>query len=157
VSDLPVGLLLEHVLLHQRQRMWLMRGGAQHSLRNVRLHQNQTFGEQWIGRGGPVNWPARSPDLNPLEFWLRGHVEALVYSARINGLEVLQHRVENACQESRVKPGIFYRASASVRRRAASCVETHGKHREHLLQRSLEHRPYVSKHGFWIYTDWIFC
>ena len=34
-----------------------------------------------IGQGGPVPWPARSPDLNPLDFWLWGHLKAMVYAA----------------------------------------------------------------------------
>jgi hypothetical protein len=68
VNDLPV--LFEHVPLHQ-QHMWFMHDGTPpHYLRVVRQHLNRTFGEQWIGRGDPVNWPARSPDLNPLDFWL---------------------------------------------------------------------------------------
>jgi hypothetical protein len=61
VTDLPV--LLEHVPLHQ-QHMWFMHDGApSHFLRTVRQHLNQTLGEQRIGRGGPVNWPARSLTL----------------------------------------------------------------------------------------------
>jgi hypothetical protein len=32
----------------------------------VRQHLTQTFGEQWMARGGPVNWPTRSPNLSPL-------------------------------------------------------------------------------------------
>jgi hypothetical protein len=98
-----------------------------------RQHLNQTFSEQWIGRGGPVNWPARSPDRNPLDFWLWRHLKTLVYSAPINDLEGKQQRVQNACQEIRVKPGIFDRVRTSVRRRAENCVEMHGNHREHLL------------------------
>jgi hypothetical protein len=43
-----------------------------------------------MGRGGPVNWPARSPDLNLLDFWLWGHLKPLVYSDTIYDLEVLQ-------------------------------------------------------------------
>jgi hypothetical protein len=31
--------------------------------RNVRVLKWKVP-ERWIGRGGPVNWPARSPDLN---------------------------------------------------------------------------------------------
>jgi hypothetical protein len=105
VNHLPV--LLEHVLRH-RQHMWFMHDGAPpHFLRTVRQHLNQAFDEQWTGRRGPVNWPARSPDLNTLDFWLWGHLRALVHSAPINDLEVLQQRVENSCQEIRVKPGIF--------------------------------------------------
>jgi hypothetical protein len=36
----------------------------------VRQHLNQAFGQQWTGCGGPVNWPAKYPDLNPLDFLL---------------------------------------------------------------------------------------
>jgi hypothetical protein len=87
LNDLPV--LLEQVPLHQRQ------------------HLNLAFGEHWIGRGGPFNWPGRYPDLNPLDLPLSEHLETLVYSAPINELAVLQQQVENACQEIRVKPGIL--------------------------------------------------
>jgi hypothetical protein len=47
--------LLEPVPI-QQQRMWFMHGGAPPHLPNtVRQHLNQTCGEQWLGRGGPVN------------------------------------------------------------------------------------------------------
>jgi hypothetical protein len=119
--------------LHQRRHTLFMHNGAPpHFHRNARQHLNQTtFGEEWVGRGGPVNWPARSPDLNPLDFRLWGHLKTLVHSAPINELEVLQQRVENACQEIRVKP--FGRVRASVRRRAESRVATYGNHAQHLL------------------------
>jgi hypothetical protein len=75
VNDLPV--LMEHAPIHQRQHTWFM-----HFLRIVRQHLNQTFGEQLIGRGGPVNWPARSPVLNPLDFWLWGHLKTWCIQCR---------------------------------------------------------------------------
>jgi hypothetical protein len=115
-NDLPVQ--LEHVPLHQ-QRMWFMHDGAPpHFLCTVRQHLNQTSGERWTGRGGPVKWPARSDDLNPLNVWLWGHLYSLVYSAPIIELEVLQQGVQSACQEIRVIPGMH----ASGRRRAESCA-----------------------------------
>jgi hypothetical protein len=78
VNVLPM--LLEHVPLHQRQHMRFMHcGPPPHFLRIVLQHLNQTFGEQWIGRGGPANWRARSPDLNLLDFLLSGHLKTLVY------------------------------------------------------------------------------
>jgi hypothetical protein len=85
VNDLPV--LLEHVPLHQRQHTWFMHDGSPSNfLRIVREYLNQTFGVlvHWIGRGGPVNWSARSPDLNPLDSWLWGHLKIVAYSAPIN-------------------------------------------------------------------------
>jgi hypothetical protein len=94
---------------------------------------NQTFGEQSIGRRDPVNWPARSPDLSPLDFWLLEHVNILVHSASISNLQILQQRVENACQEIGVKPEIFDRVGITVTRRADSCLELNGNHIERLL------------------------
>jgi hypothetical protein len=106
LGAIPV--LLEHAPLHQRQHMRFMHDGAPpHFVSFVGQHLNQTLYEQWIGQGGLVNWPARSPDLNPLDFWLWGHLNTSVYSAPSNDLEVLQQRVENAWQGKRVKPGIF--------------------------------------------------
>jgi hypothetical protein len=31
---------------------------------------NRKFPEKWIGRGGPITWPPRSPDLTPLHIFL---------------------------------------------------------------------------------------
>jgi hypothetical protein len=75
----------------RQQHMWFMADGApRHFLRIVRQNLNQTFGEQWIGCRGPVSWPAQSPGLNPLEFWLWQHLKSLVCSVLITDLEVLQ-------------------------------------------------------------------
>lgn len=54
---------------HILQRMWYQHDGAPaHFDGEVRRHLNLIYPGRWIGRGGPVNWPARSPDLNPLDF-----------------------------------------------------------------------------------------
>jgi hypothetical protein len=82
MNYLPV--FLEYVALHQRQHMH--DGAPPHFLRIVGQHLNQTFAEQWIGREGPVNWPARTPDLNHLDFWLWGYLNSWVYAAPINDL-----------------------------------------------------------------------
>jgi hypothetical protein len=91
VNDLPV--LLEHVTRH----VWFMHDEAPtYVTRTVRQYLTQVFCDQWIGRGGRVDWPARSPDLTPLDFWLWRLIKALLCSAPIPNLEVLDQRVENA-------------------------------------------------------------
>ena len=30
---------------------------------------NRDFNGRWIGRGGPITWPARSPDLTSSDFF----------------------------------------------------------------------------------------
>ena len=41
----------------------------------VRDFLNDQFPERWIGRGGPISWPPRSPDLTPLDFFFWGYVK----------------------------------------------------------------------------------
>ena len=77
-------LLLDDVPLGVRQRMWFQHDRAPvHNAVNARRHLNEVFGNRWIGRNGPVSWPARSPDLTPLDFYLWGHMKTLVYETPI--------------------------------------------------------------------------
>jgi hypothetical protein len=130
-------------------------GTPPHFVHIVRQHLDQTFGEQWIRRGGPVNWPARSPDLNPQDIWLWRHLKTSVYSAPINDLEVLQQRAENACQEIPVKPGIFDRVRTCVRRRDESLIEIHANHTHRTCCTDHTHIAHISVGtDFWTYVDW---
>ncbi|CAB0036793.1 unnamed protein product, partial [Trichogramma brassicae] len=45
-------------------------GAAAHYGRNVRNFLDGEFFDRWIGRRGTIEWPARSPDLTPLDFFL---------------------------------------------------------------------------------------
>ena len=44
-------------------------GAAPHFSLNVRDYLNRTYTNRWIGRGGPFQWCARSPDLTPVKFF----------------------------------------------------------------------------------------
>jgi hypothetical protein len=62
--------LLEDIPLGARRRMWFQHDGAPpHFSIDVRNHLNMTFRNRWIGRGGPVQWPPRSPDMTSLDFF----------------------------------------------------------------------------------------
>jgi hypothetical protein len=50
--------------------------------RAVRDVLNNTYNNRWVGRGGPTTWPPSSPDLNPLDFYLWGHLKSLVHACR---------------------------------------------------------------------------
>ena len=47
-------------------------GAPAHFAVNVKEYLNEQFRQRWIGRGGPVPWPARSPDLTPMNFLSSG-------------------------------------------------------------------------------------
>jgi hypothetical protein len=85
-DDLPN--LLEDVPLAVRARIWYMHDGAPaHFSRAVRAVLNNTHHDRWIGRRGPIAWPPRSPDLNPLSFYLWGHLNVLLYAAAVDNEE----------------------------------------------------------------------
>lgn len=129
-------LLLEEVPVGVRQRMWFMHDGAPaHFSRLARdwLSNPNNFGNHWIGRGGPVAWPPRSPDLNPLDFFFWGHCKSLVYSQPINNVEVLRQRIVDAFNTIRNMEYVFSRVNRSIYRRLEACITTNGDHFEQLL------------------------
>jgi hypothetical protein len=66
-------LLLEEVSLAKRIcKVFQHDRAPAHYSRLVTHHLNLTFPERWIGRGGHVQLPPRSPDLTPSDFCLWG-------------------------------------------------------------------------------------
>lgn len=132
-TELP--LLLEDVPLKTRLRMLLQQDGAPpHYSREVKDYLNQEFPERWIGRGGPQAWPARSPDLTPLDFYLWGHMKTLVYATKVNSREELLQRVHATAESIKNNPDELKRATQSVLERARKCIQAGGTHFEHLMQ-----------------------
>ena len=64
--------------------------------KNVRAYLDQTFTDRWIGRGGPLTWPPRSPDLNPLDFYLWGHIKTNVYRTKPRSIDELKQRITDS-------------------------------------------------------------
>lgn len=131
-TDLPA--LLENVPLSERLDAWFMMDGAPaHFSRDVRNHIGNTYGEKWIAREGPVPWPPRSPDLNPLDFFLWGHLKSIVYSSPVVSLQNLRQCIENGIENIRQMPGVFERVRQSMRRRVDACVLNRGGNFEQFL------------------------
>jgi hypothetical protein len=120
LHDLPK--LLEDVPLAVKALMWYMHDGAPaHFSRAVRDVLTNKYHGRWTGRGGPTAWPPRSPDLNPLYFYVWGNLQTLVYAAPVNKKEAFQGTVD-ACQTIRNCPGIFERMRRSMMRCVHACI-----------------------------------
>ena len=117
---------LEDVPLHIRGRMWYQHDGAPaHFAIPVRQHLNAVYGDRWIGRGGPVRWPARSPDLTPLDFYLWGHVKKIVYETKVDTVEELLARIILAFDEIRENFN-FQLIADSMTQRCHACIQADG-------------------------------
>ncbi|GFV76750.1 uncharacterized protein TNCV_4729701 [Trichonephila clavipes] len=60
-----------------------------------------TFGDRLISRFGPVNWPPRSCDLTPLDYFLWGYVKSLVYADTPQTLDHLKDNIRRVIADIR--------------------------------------------------------
>ncbi|GBM70919.1 hypothetical protein AVEN_263592-1 [Araneus ventricosus] len=64
----------------------------------VRDFLDENFPDRWCGRGEPIPWPPRSPDITPLDFFLWGFVKNIVYKTPVPSLDELKRRIVTAIQ-----------------------------------------------------------
>ncbi|GBL72439.1 hypothetical protein AVEN_115360-1 [Araneus ventricosus] len=67
-----------------------------HKVSGVQRYIRDTFQPQVIGYGACVEWPPRSPDLNPLDFFLWGYIKQPVYTTPPPTLQELRNRIADA-------------------------------------------------------------
>jgi len=82
-----------------RRAIFQQDGAPPHYASDVRAYLDKTFGDRWIGRGGPLAWPPRSPDLNPLDFYLWGHIKTLVYRTKPTSIDDLKERITSVVRD----------------------------------------------------------
>lgn len=125
------------VRLSNRRWIYFQHDGAPaHYDRNVRAYLNTEFGGRWIGRGGPIAWPPRSPDLTPLDFHLWGRAKDLVYGNdghTIRTVDELYLRIVNAFAVMASERDILNRVKRHVIKRAAMCIRRRGRHIQQLM------------------------
>ncbi|GBN72912.1 hypothetical protein AVEN_88546-1 [Araneus ventricosus] len=114
--------------------MWSQHDGAPpHFSLDVRSVLDAKFPGQWIGLSGPTHWPAHSPDLSCLDFFLWGHLKGLVYESPIYSDEDLVARISVIAVAIREMPGVFEKVRFSQRRRCNACIITGGRSFEQFL------------------------
>jgi hypothetical protein len=129
-ENLPI--LIEEVNLNTRHIMWFQHDGAPpHYYRRVRQYLDNWRGDQWIGRGGPVAWPARSPDLTPLDFFLWGFVKQKVYQEKPTTSQDMKNRIRNVFQT--IQRETLSNVRETFIRRLNLCLEQNGQIFEHLV------------------------
>ena len=126
--------LLEDIPLMIRSQMYFQHDGAPpHYTCRVRDFLNQSFPNRWLGRGGPIPWPPRSPDLTPLDYYLWGHMKTLVYETKVESRAALRRRIFAAAEQIRNHPNNISSATGSLLVRAENCIATAGGHFEQVL------------------------
>lgn len=124
--------LLADVPLRVRAQLIFQHDGAPaHFSRQVREILNARFPDRWMGRGGPIAWPARSPDLNVLDFFVWGHIKSLIEQRRNDGENEVREAIVAAFDT--ITPDMAHRATRNIVRRAELCIRERGRHFEQFL------------------------
>ena len=102
-------------------------GASSHYSVNARKILNEQMPNQWIGRRGPIEWPARSPDLTVCDFWLWSFLRNEVYKpvgVIFESLDQLANRIENELQA--IPTAMFRQAFRDFPKRCQLCVDNDG-------------------------------
>ena len=74
----------------------------------------------FLGLGFCQEWPPRSPDLTPCDFFLWGHIKNQVYSSPPATLEILRERIESEFDRLKEQAQQIRRVVRAMRKQAGS-------------------------------------
>ncbi|GFW35011.1 uncharacterized protein TNCV_979491 [Trichonephila clavipes] len=84
------------------QELWFQQDGATcHTARATIDLLKDMFGDRLISRFGPVNWPLRSCDLTPLDYFMWDYVKSLVYADKPQTLDHLEDNIRRVIADIR--------------------------------------------------------
>ncbi|GFV03542.1 transposable element Tc3 transposase [Trichonephila clavipes] len=87
---------------HDVQELWFQQDGVTcYTARATIDLLKDTFGDRLISRFGPVNWPQRSCDLTPLDYFLWDYVKSLVYAVKSQTLDHLEDNIHRVIADIR--------------------------------------------------------
>ncbi|GFY10934.1 transposable element Tc3 transposase [Trichonephila clavipes] len=102
VAKLSEPALGQNLTVYDMEELWFHQDGATcHTARATIDLLKDTFGDRLISRFGPVNWPPRSCDLTPLDYFLWGYVKSLVYADKPQTLDHLEDNIRRVIADIR--------------------------------------------------------
>lgn len=124
--------LLENVPLALSTIIFQQDGHPAHTSIVARTILNRKFPNRWIGKYSNFQeWPPRSPDLTPLDFFLWGYLKDQVYQTLPHNRDDLINRIQTASLQ--ISPEMLRGVRESFVRRVALCEEHDGGYFEYLL------------------------
>lgn len=111
---------------------WFQQDGAPpHTARDTLAWLDLRMESRLISKGAAVEWPAHSPDLSPLDFYLWGYLKSRVYSQSPQDVTQLRTAITTAIRQ--ISSDTYARVAEEAKRRAIICASKNGSHLEHVL------------------------
>ena len=100
-------------------------GAPPHYHSDVRSFLDEVLPNRWIGRRGFVEYPPRSPDLTPLDFFLWGYLKDKVYATKPATVTELREAIEHECVQ--IPRELFHDVCDSIAWRCQQCLDQNGR------------------------------
>lgn len=125
--------LLEDVPLHILPNIIFQQDGhPAHTSALARVVLNRRFTNRWIGIHSNLHeWPPRSPDLTPMDFFAWGFIRDQVYKTLPTNRDELIEKIQTASRN--ITPLMLNKVRQNFMRRVALCLENNGGYLEHML------------------------
>lgn len=101
-------------------------GAPPHYAPAVRNFLDTTFPGRWIGRRGCIDWPPRSPDLNPIDFFFWGAVKEKAFIRKPTSLVELRTYISDACNDITSNLELCTNVCRSVTGKLQACMKAEG-------------------------------
>ena len=109
-----LGTFQHHFVNGSFQRLWWAQDGAP---AEVREWLTEFFSQRIIALNQPVEWPPRSPDLTPCDFFLWGYLKSKVYTSPPATIDDLIQQIEREVEAIKRNPRLVRRAVHDMIRR----------------------------------------
>lgn len=103
-------------------------GATPHTAGETLRYLREFYDDRLISRG---LWPARSPDLTPLDYYLFGRIKNNIFKNPLHTLDELQVAIRHEIEI--ITPNELQNVFECMKRRVNLCLENEGGHFEHLL------------------------
>ncbi|GFU94146.1 DUF4817 domain-containing protein [Trichonephila clavipes] len=131
---------------HDVQELWFQQDGATcHTARATIDLLKDTFGDRLISRFGPVNWPPRSCDLTPLDYFLWSYVKSLVYADKPQTLDHLEDNIRRVIAD--IRPQMLEKVIENWTSRLNYIRASRGSHMLEIIFKMLGQRKQVCLQG----------
>ena len=113
---------------HFSRLWWAQDGAPAHTTVAVSEWMTEFFRHKIIAINHPVEWPPRSPDLTPCDYFLWGYLKSQVYKTPPRHIIELRERIVAESQKLKENPELIQRAMRGMIQRARTCIANNGRH-----------------------------
>ena len=109
------------------ENFWFQQDGATcHTANTTMDYLRRKFPGRVVSKNGDIDWPPRSPDLTPPDFFLWGFLKSRVYANKPKTIEDLKDNIRTTM--AAISPEMLVNVMENAKKRAHYCISNKGGH-----------------------------